>query len=103
TRTREMIRVLVETVPFAPRWVRLKASGFIMSFAEGLASLRDPKSTVIVLILSAVVWVLIAWTYQIAGFGFSGMRMTLMQGVAITVLTCLAILIPAAPGFWGLL
>lgn len=102
-RTREMIRVLVETVPFAPRWVRVKASSFIMKFAEGLASLKDPKATVAVILYSAAIWVSVAWTFQIAAYGFPGMQISLLQGVAITVITCLAILIPAAPGYWGLL
>ena len=101
-RTREYIRLLIERLPYAPRGVRIKISGFAMKFAEGLGSLRSFQSTVIVMGLSAMVWVTIAWTYQIAAWGFPGMKMSFMQSVAVTVIACLAIALPAAPGFWGL-
>ncbi len=34
--------------------------------------------------------------------GFPGMKIDFMEGIAITVICCLAIIIPAAPGYWGL-
>jgi uncharacterized membrane protein YbhN (UPF0104 family) len=42
-------------------------------------------------------------SFQIAALGFKSMSIGFVQGQAINVLTCLAILIPAAPGFWGLM
>jgi hypothetical protein len=94
---------MVKTVPFAPRRIRFKFSEMVGHFADGLASLRDPKSMVIIILLSLAVWVLVGWSMQILAYGFSGMHMTLTEGIAITVITCIAILIPAAPGYWGLM
>lgn len=37
-------------------------------------------------------------------YGFAGMEaMTITEATALMVITCLAILIPAAPGYWGLM
>lgn len=101
--TRSFIQRMIEKVPFAPRGIRLKINGLISSFAEGLASLKDVRSSIIILLLSAVVWLLIAWTFQILAYGFTGLRISFLQGIALTVISCIAIIIPAAPGYWGLM
>lgn len=101
--TRDMIHRLVEVVPFAPRTIRVKINGLIAGFAQGLASLKDMKTSVIVLLQSVLVWVLVGWSMQIMAYGFKELHMSLMQGIALTVIACIAIIIPAAPGYWGLM
>jgi len=101
---RRIIQDLAERVPYAPRGIRMKISGIISSFAEGLASLKSIKTVLIVFGLSVLVWMLVAWSMQIMPYGIPGMRaMTMTEATAILVISCIAILIPAAPGYWGLM
>ena len=101
-RTRDLARAAMLRLPGVPPRLREKLADFIDGLAKGLASLRDWRSTLAVVALSFAVWLSIAWSMQLAGYGFEGMRMTLMQGVAVTVIACLVIVIPASPGYWGL-
>jgi fatty acid desaturase len=65
--------------------------------------MRSPKATLNVLALSVALWIMIGVSFQVAALGFTGMKMGFLEGQAVNVITCLAILIPAAPGFWGLM
>lgn len=101
---RDLIQRASEQVPYAPRAIRMKISGIIGKFADGLASLKSVRTVLIVFGLSVVVWLLVAWSMQIMPYGIPEMRaMTFTEATAILVISCIAILIPAAPGYWGLM
>ena len=102
-RGRRAVQMMCEKIPWAPAGLRRKVSAMIGTFAEGLSSLRDIRASAMVFVQSLLVWILVGWSMQIMAYGFEGMRMTLVQGTAITVITCIAIIIPAAPGYWGLM
>ncbi|MBX7245656.1 MAG: flippase-like domain-containing protein [Candidatus Sumerlaeaceae bacterium] len=103
SKTRELMRGIVEKVPFAPQGIRMKISQLIHNFSDGLHSLRDFKSVAMVILTSLFVWITVGLCMQICAYAFPGMKMNLLQGIAITVITCVAIIIPAAPGYWGLM
>ena len=90
-------------VPFAPKRLREKLAGMVETFAKGLESLRDFRSIALVVAYSLGVWVTVGASMAVLALGFPGMKMSVVQGTAITVITCIAILIPAAPGYWGLM
>lgn len=100
---RQFIQNMVERFPFGPRGLRMKVSGMVHSFSHGLSSLRDIRASIMVFLLSLAVWVTVGWSLQIMAYGFTNMKMTLPEGVALTVIAAIAILIPAAPGYWGLM
>ncbi len=100
---RRLVEQLIRAIPFAPRRVREKIAAMVESFASGLSSLASPKSIIFVSLYSVAVWVSVGLSMQVLALGFPGMKMTVIQGVVITVITCIAILIPAAPGYWGLM
>lgn len=102
---RLLVQTVIERTPMGPKGLRKKVSGLVETFAEGLLSLRDVRLVVIVSVLSLAVWLLVGWSMQIMAYGFGDMasRMSVLKGTALTVITCLAILIPAAPGYWGLM
>ena len=98
------IKLVLHKFPFLPAGVKAALAKIIDTFAEGMQSLRSPKLILIVTLQSVAVWMLVAWTMQMMAYGFDGMRaMTLAEATALLVITCLAILIPAAPGYWGLM
>jgi hypothetical protein len=101
--SRGIVMTLLTRIPYAPRFIRDKIRGLAESFATGLESMRSPKATLNVLALSVALWIMIGVSFQVAALGFTGMKMGFLEGQAVNVITCLAILIPAAPGFWGLM
>ncbi|PKO17520.1 hypothetical protein CVU37_08495 [candidate division BRC1 bacterium HGW-BRC1-1] len=102
-RGRQLVQTIVQRMPLLPAGIKEKIVGLVGTFAEGLHSLRDFRSWISIIVLSAAVWVLVGFSMQIMSWGFSGMDVSLSQGIAITVIAAIAILIPAAPGYWGLM
>jgi uncharacterized protein (TIRG00374 family) len=100
---RRLVERLIIAVPLAPRRIRERLADMVESFATGMASLKNIRSLVFVVLYSVAVWVTVGLSMQVLAYGFPGMRMTTVDGIAITVITCIAILIPAAPGYWGLM
>lgn len=83
-----------------PAKLRLKVSGILDKFIEGLRVLRSPGQSLLVLALSMLVWVLEGGLYwgvmKALGLDLSFMSLLLVEGVVNLVL-----LIPAAPGGLG--
>jgi uncharacterized membrane protein YbhN (UPF0104 family) len=102
-KSRILVQRSINTIPFAPKSVRAKISLIIDSFTDGLASLKNIRTSLLIMLESVIVWILIAWSMQVAAYGFTSIRITLLQAVALTVISCISIIIPAAPGYWGLL
>lgn len=101
---RNFFQKLAESVPYAPRSIRIKISGLIEAFAQGLTSLKSGRLIAIVFIQSVIVWALVAWSFKIMPYGIEDMRMMSMtEATALLVISCIAIIIPAAPGYWGLM
>ena len=101
--SRRLIQAVIVRLPGLPHRVRDFLVQMINNFVRGFASLRDARSWIVVTALTVAIWITVGWSFQVMAYGFDGMRMTLMQGTAIMVITCFAILIPAAPGYWGLM
>jgi uncharacterized membrane protein YbhN (UPF0104 family) len=99
-----LIQRIIEKFPLLPHGLRRALVTIMNTFAEGMHSLRSPRLIAIVTLQSIAVWMTVAWSMQIMPYGFEGMRaMTMSEATALMVITCLAILIPAAPGYWGLM
>lgn len=97
-------KAVVNKLPLLPMGAKTILTKIIDTFAEGMQSLKSPKLILIVALQSLAVWMLVGWSMQIMTYGFEGMRaMTMTEATALLVITCLAILIPAAPGYWGLM
>ncbi len=99
-----VIRQIITGFPMLPVGLRKGLISLTQTFAEGMQSLRSPRLIAIITAQSIAVWMTIAWSMQIMPYGFDGMQaMTMSEATALMVITCLAILIPAAPGYWGLM
>lgn len=99
-----VIHTIIARFPLLPDGLRRFASSIVTTFSEGMQSLRSPRLIAIVTVQSLMVWMLVAWSMQIMPYGFANMRaMSISEATALMVITCLAILIPAAPGYWGLM
>ncbi len=100
---RQLLTKSMLAIPFAPQRIRHALVDMLEHFAAGMESLKSLRAVFMVTLYSLGVWVAVGASMQILALGFPGMKMSLTQGVAITVITCIAILIPAAPGYWGLM
>lgn len=70
-------------------------------FAQGFHALQQPWVLAQILFHSIVLWVLIGVSNMMIAWGF-GMKMNLAQAEAQMVITAIFIILPAAPGYWGL-
>lgn len=77
-------------------------SKFITDTAKGFESVRDPVALFWIVLYSFGVWALVALSAWTLAFGFDGLDMNLLQATALIALIAVFILIPAAPGYWGL-
>ncbi|KPL13071.1 hypothetical protein AMJ85_00485 [candidate division BRC1 bacterium SM23_51] len=99
---RRLVQAVIDRTPLAPRGLKDALNRFIDAFAQGLLSLRSPRIIFWVIVHTATVWLTVGWSLLIMSYGFPGMEMSFMQGMATSIIICVAILIPAAPGYWGL-
>lgn len=72
---------------------------------QGFDSLKSPATVVGVMGLSIALWLVVGFTLQVMWWGFpaaAASPMSVIDGLCVTMLISLAIMIPAAPGYWGL-
>jgi hypothetical protein len=93
---------VLSTMPGLPVKLRALLISLLESFAAGLNSLRDPARIFWIFVHSIIVWVMVAVGFWITSIGIPGLQLTFLQSLAFLVITCVAIAIPAAPGYWGL-
>ena len=93
---------LLNRMTWLPAGLRGFTTRLLEAFAVGLDSLRSPKRIFWILVHSVVVWVAVALAFWITSFGMPNMQLSVMEAHGFLVLTCVAIMIPAAPGYWGL-
>jgi hypothetical protein len=99
---RRLVQRIVRRIPLLPHKWKDSLNRFIETFVQGFHSLRSPRLILWVIIYTALVWLSVGWSLAIMSYGFSGVHMSLLQGMATAIIICIAILIPAAPGYWGL-
>ena len=71
-----------------------------VKFSNGLEFFQHTKLIIIVLLMSAVVWYIEAFSYKLF-FGAFGVEISVMQALFFIVVTGVATMIPTAPGFVG--
>jgi hypothetical protein len=98
---RLVLRV-IRGVPFVPVKLKTGLARFIESLVQGFYSLKSFRIVFWVVFHTITVWVTVGWSLVLMSYGFPGLTMTFMQGMATSIIICIAILIPAAPGYWGL-
>jgi len=99
---RRTVQAVIRAVPFVPHGLKEGLNRFIETFVQGFHSLRSPRIVFWIVIYTAVVWLTVGWSLMIMAKGFPGLQMSFAQGMATAIIICVAILIPAAPGYWGL-
>jgi len=99
---RRLVQGVVSGVPLLPRKFKDGLNRFIETFVHGFHSLRSPRLIFWVIFHTATVWLTVGVSLSIISYGFPNLRLSFLQGMATAIIICIAILIPAAPGYWGL-
>ncbi len=91
----------VRAVPFFAPAMQEKIVAVIESFTKGFDSLKSPRAVAMVSLHSVIVWLALAFGFQVFSWGFPGASMTFQQAVAFLLVTSIAVSLPSSPGFWG--
>lgn len=101
-KTRKLMQYILMKLPLVPIKTKEFFNRLIEHFAEGLSSLQNPKYIFWIIFHSVFIWFTVGLSLWIMGFGFQDFPMSLSKATATMVIICIAITIPAAPGYWGL-
>jgi len=72
------------------------------SFASGFMLLRSWKKMGACIVLSALIWILSAFSYYVFSLGCPGITLSFPEMFAVMILICFFIALPSVPGFWGI-
>jgi len=94
---------LIEGVSLVPQGISGKIVEIVRGVIRGFEAVRDPKNLIAIIAYSFAVWLLVAASNIVLAWGVSGIeKMSVLQSIAIVSMIAVFILIPAAPGYWGL-
>lgn len=94
------IRIL-HMLPLIPDKIKVALEGWIHDIEKGFACLRSPWAVFMTALHSVLIWLGVAFSYQVLSWGFPGIELTFAESLVYLVVICLVISIPSAPGFWG--
>jgi glycosyltransferase 2 family protein len=69
---------------------------------RGFGVIRNPNRLCGVITYSMLIWGINALAAMTLAWGFKDINMTMIQAMALVVIESMAVMIPAAPGYWGL-
>jgi uncharacterized protein (TIRG00374 family) len=85
--------------PFSATLANKSASG-IRSFKEGLLCVESARIMVVAVLYSILIWAVFAYSIYLIGLAF-GLKLSLAAVVMVLLAVCLAVMIPATPGYIG--
>ncbi len=102
-KTRNFSLRVLNAMHFIPKKFRKVVEHLVENFAQGLQAFGSFKQVALLLALSIGAWVCNFWSVQILalGFPFENPDVTFLDGLTITVIVAIFIMLPAAPGYWG--
>lgn len=89
-------------LPILPPKVQDMLSRFVQDLSRGFNAVRNPLNLAVIVGYSLAIWGLAILSTQILSYGFEGMKMSFIEAAAVVSLAAVFILVPAAPGYWGL-
>ena len=99
---RQLFEMIISKSVFLKQKYRDILLKLLHSFSDGLQSLKSPSAWFGIVFYSFGTWLCCGFSFYILSFGFNGFTLTFSQAIAVMVITSIAIILPAAPGFWGL-
>ena len=100
--TRRIYERVIGRLPLFGEPFKNKLIVLLRHFSEGFHSLRNVKYVALIALYSLIIWALVGFSLQVMSWGFPGLPLNFFHGMAVMIIICFAILLPAAPGYWGL-
>lgn len=100
--TRRIYERIIGRLPLFRESFKNKLIELLRHFSEGFHSLRNVKYVALIALYSLIIWALVGFSLQVMSWGFPGLPLNFFHGMAVMIIICFAILLPAAPGYWGL-
>lgn len=88
--------------PFIPEWLTSKILDLLRQGAVGLHSLKSARAIASIALNSLLQWLINGYSACLALEAF-GIDVTLSTGLILTGITALGVMIPAAPGYFGVI
>jgi len=101
-KTRRIYELCIERIPLLSQGIKEKLIHILEHFSHGFHSLKNFKYVLMIMLYSLVIWALVGFSLQVMSWGFNDLSLNFFHGMAVTIIICIAIMIPAAPGYWGL-
>lgn len=98
---RELYIGIIRALPLVPLWLREKLVSIIETVAHGFKALGSLQAVAMIVLHSLVIWLSVAWSFQVMSWGFPGLELTFGEACAFLVITCVVISLPSSPGFFG--
>ncbi len=93
--------VVEKSCSFLPKNLSAYVEKFSNEFLSGALVLNNPRRLLMVIVLSAIVWILTIIGFQSFFWIFPNMQGSFMTALVITVVIALGVAMPSAPGFLG--
>ena len=84
------------------RMISRPLKAMVEHVAGGFAVLRRPGMMLACVLLSVVIWLLVALSYFVILQGAPGIRLSFAEITAVMVIVCFFIALPSIPGYWGI-
>lgn len=100
--TRRIYEIIIRHIPLLGSSLKQKLIHILHQFSHGFHSLKNIRYLIMIFLYSLIIWVLVGFSLQVMSWGFPDLSIQFQHGMAIMIIICIAIIIPAAPGYWGL-
>ncbi|MBN1561343.1 flippase-like domain-containing protein [candidate division KSB1 bacterium] len=88
-----------------PANIRHKINELLLSFLEGVVSLKTKRHYIFVTLLSVLIWACYAYIFQLGLYAFNFVEkystITWITPLVLLVITTIAVLVPSSPGYVG--
>lgn len=98
-----MLERMIRGFPAMPQGIAARLVDFVNGIIRGFQAIRNPKNLFLIVFHSLAIWLLVALSNMILAYGMAGVSsISYLQSMATMCLIAVFILVPAAPGYWGL-
>ncbi len=98
-----LVEKIIRAFPGIPVKLKEKLVGISRDVIGGFSSVKDPLNLAKVVGYSILIWLLVAFSNLTLAWGVTGIeQISFLQCMALVTMIAIFIMIPAAPGYWGL-
>lgn len=97
-----LVSRIIHAIPALSERSKKELESMVERIGHGFESVRAIRNLTAIIWYSVLIWLGVALSIWTLAFGFPGIPMDFTQAVAIMALIALFIIVPTAPGYWGL-